>query len=193
MGHLQGLREYLKEGYNHSVFDQALMSQQLWEMRLHGQRVVQARVVENLTYDIVIDVAGQGREELPKLQVKCLYLADLAPSIGKMFKFDKKVQALKLEPIDAPAERYIVKNKTLFPMMKEREVVFCTLLEGEVIRGLIAGFTRYDLTMHAKGGVPIVILRHSIYDFRNKQGRCLLKSFQDQHKDWEKSAVFVGS
>jgi hypothetical protein len=101
------------------------------------------------------------------------------------------VQALGLEPIYAPAERYIVKNKTLFPLMKEREVVFCTLLEGEVIRGIIADFSRYDLTIHAKGGLPIVILRHSIYDLRNKQGRCLLKSFQDQHKDWQKTALFV--
>lgn len=191
MGHLQGLREYLKAVYKNSVFDQALTSQQLWEMRLHGHRVVQARVVENRTYEVVLDVVGQGREELPKLQVKCLYLADLAPSIGKLFKFDKKVQALGLEPIYSPAERYIVKNKTLFPVMKEREVVFCTLLEGEVIRGLVADFTQYDLTMHAKGGAPIVILRHSIYDFRSKQGRCLLKSFQDAHKDWEKSPVFV--
>lgn len=193
MGHLQGLREYLKVVYHNSVFDQALTSQQLWEMRLHGQRLVQARVVENRTYEIVIDVAGQGREELPKLQVKCLYPAEIAPSIGKMIKFDKNVQALGLEPILAPAERYNVKNKTLFPMMQGREVVFCTLLEGELIRGLIAEFTRYDLTIHAKGGMPIVVLRHSIYDFRNKQGRCLLKSFQDEHKDWEKSPVFVAS
>ncbi len=91
----------------------------------------------------------------------------------------------------APAERYIVKNKTLFPLMKEREVVFCTLMEGEVIRGLVADFSRYDLTMHAKGGLLIVILRHSIYDLRNKQGRCMLRSFQDKHKDWQKSALFV--
>jgi hypothetical protein len=191
MGHLQGLREYLKAAYNNSVFDQALTSQQLWEMRLHGQRIVQARVVENRTYEVVIDVADQGPEELPKLQVKCLYPADMSSSVGKMFKMDKKVQGLGLEPIYGPAERYIVKNKTLFPLMKGREVVFCTLLEGEVIRGIIADFSRYDLTIHAKGGVPLIILRHSIYDLRNKQGRCLLKSFQDKHKDWEKSPVFV--
>jgi hypothetical protein len=110
-----------------------------------------------------------------------------------MFKFDKKVQSLGLAPILAPAERFNIKNKTLFPMMKGREVVFCTLLEGELIRGIIAEFTRYDLTIHAKGGVPIIVMRHSIYDCRNKQGRCLLKSFQDEHKDWEKSAVFVAS
>jgi len=191
MGHLQGLKEYLHEVYNQSVFDQMLTSQQLWEMHLHGQRIVQARVVQNETYDLVVEIAGQGKEELPKLQVKCLYPADSAAAIGKQLKIDKKVQGLGLEPIYAPAQRYIVKNKTLFPLMQERQVVFCTLLEGELIRGLVAEFSRYDMTIHVKGGLPIVIMRHGVYDLRDKKGRCLLKSFQDKHKDWEKSALFV--
>jgi hypothetical protein len=191
MGHLQGLRDYLNAGYAHSMFDQMFATQQPWEMRLHGQRIVQARVVDNRTYEVTLDITGHGLEEVTKLQVKCLYAIDAAAAVGKLLKMEKNVQALGLEPIYAPAERYIVKNKTLFPLMKEREVVFCTLLEGEVIRGIIADFSRYDLTIHAKGGLPIVILRHSIYDLRTKQGRCLLKSFQDQHKDWQKSAWFV--
>jgi hypothetical protein len=114
MGHLQGLKEYLHEVYNHSVFDQMLTSQQLWEMHLHGQRIVQARVVQNETYDLVVEIEGQGKEELPKLQVKYLYPADSAAAIGKQLKIEKTVQGLGLEPIYAPAQRYIVKNKTLF-------------------------------------------------------------------------------
>jgi hypothetical protein len=47
------------------------------------------------------------------------------------------------------------------------------------------------MTIHVKGGLPIVIMRHGVYDLRDKKGRCLLKSFQDKHKDWEKSALFV--
>ena len=191
MGHLEGLKEHLNAVRDHSVFDQVLTSKQPWEMHLHGQRVVRARVVENRTYEMIVDIEGQGQEELPKLQVKYLYPADSTAAVEKMIKLDKKVQGLGLEPILAPAQRYIVKNKTLFPLMKEREVVFCTLMEGEVIRGLVADFSRYDLTMHAKGGLLIVILRHSIYDLRNKQGRCMLRSFQDKHKDWQKNALFV--
>jgi hypothetical protein len=191
MGHLQGLKAYLHEVYHQSVFDRMMTSQQLWEMHLHGQRIVQARVVGNETFDLVVEIEGQGKEELPKLQVKCLYPADSAAAIGKQLKIDKKVQGLELEPIYAPAQRYIVKNKTLFPLMQERQVVFCTLMEGELIRGLIAAFSRYDMTVHVKGGLPIVILRHGVYDLRDKKGRCLLKSFQDKHKDWEKSTLFV--
>ena len=75
--------------------------------------------------------------------------------------------------------------------MKEKKVVFMTLLEGEIVRGIIAGFSRYEITVHLKGGTAITVLRHSIYDLRDKKGRCFLKSFQDTHKDWEKSELFV--
>jgi hypothetical protein len=191
MGQIEGLRDYLKTAYHLSIFDRAIETKALWTMHLHGHRVVQAQVVENKQYELVIDIAGQGPEDIHKLQVKCLYPADQTDAFAKMLKIDKKIQSLALEPIYAPAERYNIKNKTLFPLMKERQVVFCTLMEGELIRGIVAEFSRYDLTMHAKGGLPVTILRHSIYDMRNKQGRCMLKSFQQQHRDWEKSSLFV--
>jgi hypothetical protein len=191
MAHLVGLQEYLGTAYRRSVFDQALASQQLWEFHLHAHRVVRARVTENQTYDLKVESADQGVIDLPKIQVKLLYPVELSASVTKLIKIDKKVQALELGPIPTHKGRYFVKNKTLFPLMQERQVVFFTLLEGETIRGLVAEFSQYDITVHLKGGVPVVILRHSIYDAHDKQGRCLLKSFQDTHKDWQKSALFV--
>jgi hypothetical protein len=191
MGHLVGLQEYLKAGYRRSIFAEAQASQQPWVLHLHGQRVMQARIVENLTYDVRIALDGQEQQVLPKLQVKLLYPAELATAVSALMKIDTKVQALGLTPILMPHERYFVKNKTLFPLMMDRQVVFFTLLEGEMIRGLVAAFSRYDITVHLKGALPIVLLRHSIYAAQNKQGRCLLKSFQDTHRDWEKSALFV--
>ena len=192
MGYLLGLQEYLNEHYGRSVFDQALDSKKPWEFHVHGCRIIRASVLENLRYDVKLQIEGEKDQEvLPKVQIKCLYSVDLADSIQGFIKTDEKVRALGLEPIFSPHKRYFVKNKSLFPLMKEKEVVFFTLLEGEIIRGIIAGFTRYDITVHLKGGKPVMILRHSIYDLRNKKGRCFLKRFQEEHRDWEKSALFV--
>jgi hypothetical protein len=193
MGYLRGLKEYLDANYQHSIFDQALTSQQPWEWHLHGHRIVTATVVENQKYDLRVDIAGQGQIELPKIQVKLLYPADLSLLVRPLIKTDQKVQSRGLPPILSSKDRYFVKNKTLFPLMQEREVIFFTLLEGEIIRGLVTGFSRYEITVNLKAKVPVIILRHSIYDLRNKKGRCLLKSFQDTHKDWEKSDLFVSS
>ena len=191
MGNLQGLQEYLDSGYENSVFDQAFEEKKAWEFHLHGPRVVRARVAENLTYDLKLDIEGQDVEEVPKIQVKFLHQTEHSEAVQKLVKFDKKVQKLGLEPIPSPADRDFVKNKSLFPLMQQREVVSFTLLEGETIRGLIAAFTRYEITVNMKGGVPVTLLRHSIYDLRNKKNRCFMKSVQQKAKDWEKSELFV--
>lgn len=191
MGHLEGLNEYLAENYEVSVFDTAMASQEPWEMHLHGHRTVKTIVLENRKWDVTVGIGEQGREEIQKIQVKYLYPADLSEAIKPLVKMEKKVEELKLEPILSPHKRYFVKNKTLFPLMKEKEVLLFVLLEGEVLRGIVTDFSRYDVTVNLKGGVPVTILRHSIYDLRNKRGRCFLKSFQDEHRDWEKSSLYV--
>jgi len=191
MGQLEGLSEYLALNYEVSVFDTAMASKKPWQMHLHGCRSIRAVVLENRKWDVTVDVLDQGREEIQKIQVKYLHPADLGESMKPLVKMDKKVQTLNLEPILSPHKRYFVKNKTLFPLMKEKEVLLFTLLEGEVLRGIVLDFSRYDLTVSLKGGLPATILRHSIYDLRNKRGRCFLKSFQDKHRDWEKSPLYV--
>ena len=191
MGHLKGLKEYLDEFYDKSIFDQVLASKKPFEFHIQGHRVIRAEILENLTYDLKVAVEDQGQEEIPKIQVKLLYPADLADSVRPLIKIDEKTKSLQMEPILSPHHRYFVKNKSLFPLMKEKQVLFFTLLEGEVIRGIIAGFSRYDITVRLKGSVPVTILRHSIYDLKNKKGRCFLKSFQEKRRDWEKSELFV--
>jgi ribosomal protein S1 len=193
MGYLSGLQEYLDRAYNISVFDQALASHQPWQMHTHNHCIIKVRILENLKYDLSVNIDGAGDEILPKTHVKLLYPEDLAGSVTPLVKTDKKVRDLALEPIFSPRNRYHIKNKSLFPLMEEKTVVFFTLLEGETIRGIVAGFSRYEITVNLKGGIPVTILRHSIYDLRDKKGRCFMKSFQETHRDWEKSPLFVSS
>ena len=191
MKHLAGFRDYLNTAYEQSVFERALVAQALWACHLHTRRMARLRVTANLTHDLQVNVEGEGPEDLPKLHVKLLYPAAHAAVVASLIKSDPRVRAQGLNPILSPAARHHVKNKSLFVLMKDRDVVFFTLLEGEIVRGIISDFSRYDITVTLKGGLPVVLLRHSIYDLRNKQGRCYLKSFQDTHRDWQKSALFV--
>ena len=191
MGYLSGITEHMENSYDVSAFNQALTSKQIYELYLHGHRVIPGRILENLQYDIKVMPTENGEETIPKIQVKCFYPVDSKKSIRPMIKTDKKIEKLKLRAISSPKYRYFVKNKSLYPLMKERRVVFFSLLEGEIIKGLIHDFSQYDITVHMKGGLPITILRHSIYDLRDKKGRCYLKSFQKKHKDWKKSELYI--
>jgi hypothetical protein len=193
MGYLSGLQEYLDEAYNISIFDQALASEQPWELHIHNHRTIKARIIENLGYDVKVSVNGAADEVLPKTDIKLIYPEDLAGSVTPLIKTDNKVRDMGLEPIISPKKRYHIKNKSIFPLMKERAVLFFTLIEGEIIKGIVAGFSRYEITVNLKGGIPVTILRHGIYDLRNKKGRCFLKSFQETNRDWEKNPLFISS
>jgi hypothetical protein len=191
MGYLKGLKEYLAEGYNISIFDQVRKSKKTWEFCIHGHRIVRAKIIKDHPYDLRLAIEGQGKETFHKTQVKWIYPAEQADAVRPLIKTDQKVEKLALEPILSPGQRFFVKNKSIFPLMKERQVVFFTLLEGEVIRGVIADFSRYDITVNLKGGIPVTIFRHSIYDLRDKKKRCYLKSSQETSMDWKKSELFV--
>ncbi|MCF8144134.1 MAG: hypothetical protein K9N21_09465 [Deltaproteobacteria bacterium] len=191
MGFLSGLQEYLDANYHISVFDHAFESKETYEFHLHGHRIFRGTVSENLKYDLGLRTAETEEMHLPKTDVKLVYPAASSDAVRPLLKVDRKVQDLQLEPIIPTRKRYHIKNKSLFPLMKERKVVFFTLMEGEIVKGLITGFTRYEISVSLKGGIPVVILRHAVYDLRDKKGRCFLKSFQETHRDWEKSHLYV--
>jgi sRNA-binding regulator protein Hfq len=193
MGYLQGLQEYLDEKYHLSVFDTALSSKEPWDFHLHNHSIICARIVENRTYELEIESDDEVGRILPKTNVKFLYPTSSGAAVKPLIKTERKVKSLKLEPIPSPRNRYHIKNKSLFPLLRERKVILVTLLEGEIMRGIIADFSRYDITMKLKGGVPVTILRHAVYDLRDKRGRCFLKNFQEAHRDWEKSSLYVPS
>lgn len=151
--HLAGLREYLNTAYEQSVFERALAAQDLWACHLHTHRMERLRVTANLTYDLQVDVGGEIPEALPKLHVKLLYPAAQAAAVAPLIKTDPRIRAQELKPIPSPAARHHVKNKSLFVLMKDRDVMFFTLLEGEIIRGIIEDFSRYDVTVNLKGGL----------------------------------------
>ena len=191
MGFISGLQEYLDQNYATSVFDEACESEQPWEFHLHGHHIIRAEIFKNLVYDLKIESHDTEESVLSKTDVKILYPLDISEKIRPLIKTDPKVSKLSLEPIITPGLRHHIKNKSLFPLMKERQVVFFTLLEGEVIKGLITGFSRYEIKCSLKGGLPVFILRHAVYDLRDKKGRNFLKSSQKTRRDWTKSSLYV--
>ncbi len=169
-------KKYLMDNYEKSAFDSALNDTSPWVYHLHGRRIVSARLTRNSTYEIVLAADGQAEEEIPKTDVKLLCPVSHSEAVAGLIKVDQKVRARELDPIISLKERHHIKNKTLFPLMEERTVLFFTLLEGEVIRGLVTDFSRYDLTISLKGGVTVVVMRHAVLDVRDKKGRCYLKA-----------------
>ena len=90
----------------------------------------------------------------------------------------KTNEALKSAPEGphfGPRYRHHIKNKSLFPLMNRKEVLFFSTLEGEVLRGVVTGFSRFEIELSMKGGVSVVLLRHAVFDVKDKKGRSYSK------------------
>ena len=164
MGHLSGLKAYLDAVYNNSIFDEALDSKKPWEVHLHGHRIVRARVLESLTYDLKLDIEGQGEEDLLKIQVKLLYPAEQSESVRPLTKMDKKTRALALPPILSAGERYHIKNKSLFPLIgPESHIIeaFTAFRQVHVFKDQFACFGRRG----SEGYGPLLTDRHQLLFF----------------------------
>lgn len=193
MYRISGFNHYLEQNYDRSTFSELLASGDSWYFHLHGGERIVARIVADRVYDfdaLPADTdasASAVPRAIAKLEVKLMYPAEFRGQVEKLLKTDEKVAERDMSPIAKPGERNHIKNRSLFPLMRENVVVFVTLFEGEVVRGLIGGFSRYEIMVKLKGGIPVTVLRHAVYDIRDKQGQCYLKSVQQQAKDWLKS------
>ncbi len=191
MAFLAGLNDYLLKNYRHSTWEEGAATGALYSLHVHDHTTLQGTIAENSAYDVVVAAVDGVRHELPKTRIKMLYPAEFADRVQAQVKIDPEVAARQLEPIVPIKQRHFIKNKTLFPLMRTQEVLLITLLGGEVLKGLIHSFSRYEITLALKDGTQVVILRHAILDIRNKPGRCFLKSSQQTLRDWTKSELYI--
>ena len=191
MGYLRDFRDYLKQNYDRDLFQEFKIKQELLKFHLAGQQEVRGKIVNNLVFDFEISDETGKIQRIPKLTVKYFYPAPLDEKVSLLIDVNSEIADQHLQPIIKPHLRNHVKNKTLYPLMKEHEAVIITLYEGEIIRGFIDNFTRYELIVKFNENLHIILLRHAIQLFRTFKGRDLLKKFQEQVKDWKKSSLWV--
>lgn len=132
-------------------------------------------VAKNGIYDLTFRQAGatEGTPEtvLPKLDILYVCAPDAQPAIRRQTKTPLRAA----EPLRKAVDRNHIKNKTLHPLMETRTVVYLTLLDSTVIRGIVTGFNRYEMRISLKGDIPVVVLRHGILTAETKDGHSILR------------------
>lgn len=190
MKKLVGLNEYLKQNSEKSFFDSEDAAKEFHDYHIHGQKVISAKVIENYPFDVSLIAENGQNFQLKKLEIKFITETSNREKVLRQIQVNNHVRKMNLKPILSNKHRNHVKNKSLYPLMKDKVVLFFTSLEGEVLRGIVSGFSKYEININLKGGIPVVFLRHAIYDVRDKKNRCYLKRVQEKTRDWQKSAYF---
>ncbi len=136
---------------------------------MHGDKRLTARVAESAPYFVrlqPVDERGNAQGDpvdVHKLQLKIAYPVAAWKEFRKVLKRDKDLQANPLAPVPRPQDRFGCSDKRLFKLAERKVEVSATTLEGEVLRGTVAWFSRFEIGLAIKGGSVITVFRHALH------------------------------
>ena len=147
-----------------SVLDEAASDGRVWTWALFGGRKVEGKLTAITPYNVTLVPTEGAPEELHKLAFKFGHAPDDFKRLRKIQLCNKALREAPKAPAERPQERYTCSDKRFFKYVDSGAVVRATLLEGEVIEGSVAWFSRYEFALSIKGHATIVVFRHALND-----------------------------
>lgn len=158
------MQSHREENRLRSCLEQAKESGESVAIAIHGKSKVIGTVIEVAPYSVTMRTDEGEERELHKLQLKYAWAPDDWKRVRKGVRNDKSRSRDPLPPIERPQDRYTCSDKRLFRYMDDEAVVQATLLEGEVLRGTVAWFGRYEFGLTLKGDVEVTVFRHALHE-----------------------------
>lgn len=160
------MKAHREENRLRSCLDEARDSGERIAIAIHGKDKIIGTVVEVAPYSVTLQPDEDGAEprELHKLQLKYAWDPDDWKLVRKGTRTDKSRSRDPLPPIERPQDRYTCSDKRLFRYLDEEQQVQATLLEGDVLRGTLTWFGRYEFGMRLKSDVEVTVFRHALFD-----------------------------
>lgn len=133
-------------------------------LALTGGTALTGQILEVVPYTFRIQERKGAPEELHKLRVKFAYEPSAWKVVKKAIKVDKRLADAAREPAVRPQDRYSCSDKRLFTYLDSEREVVVTTVEGDVLRGVVAWFSRYEFGLRLKGDVEVTVFRHALQD-----------------------------
>lgn len=161
------LQQHREANLTRSCLDQATAAGASLTLCLHGGEKHSGPMLGSEAYLVSLTDSRSGeRVEVHKLQIKYAYDPDHWKRVRKVLKADKELSKNPLGPVERPQDRYTCSDKRLFRYMDEKTKVDVTLLEGEMLRGLVTWFGRYEFGLEVKEGIEVTVFRHALYKIK---------------------------
>ena len=133
-------------------------------LALHDGRTVKGEIVRVEPYTLQVTTGPDAVEDLHKLQVKFAYDPSHWKKVKKGVKQDKRRAEGVAEPAERPQDRYSCSDRRLFGYMDHQTDIVASLLGGDVLRGVVTWFSRYEFGLKLRSDVDITVFRHALRD-----------------------------
>ncbi len=161
--HRRRMASHLALHAERSVLLDALQDGRAWRFALHGHRVVTARVVGVDRYEARLAASGSDAEEpVHKLQFKLAWRPEEDKLARKGFRWDSALKEAPKPPVERPQDRFGCSNRKLFGWLEGDTKVGFTTLEGEIVQGKVAWFSRYEVGVSVRGKTEVIVFRHAL-------------------------------
>lgn len=131
---------------------------------LHDGRTLAGTVELVEPYTFRVAAEGTEPEDVHKLQAKYAYNPSDWKKVKKAVRQDKEVAKQPAEPAVRPQDRYSCSDRRLFGYLDQGTEVVATLLDGDVLRGTVGWFSRYEFGLGVRGDIEVTVFRHSLHD-----------------------------
>lgn len=133
-------------------------------MARFGENAAPFEVVGVDPYQAILKAEDGTQVEAHKLSLKYAYDTDAWKKVRKALKKDKRLASKGLAPAKQPQDRYTCSDKRLFGYVDSGAEVQATLVDGDVLRGVVQWFSRYEFGLMIKGDVEVTVFRHALHD-----------------------------
>lgn len=153
-----------------SCLDENLSSGLVMSYSLHGGRVIEGRVVAVEPYQARLKANESGVvEDIHKLQFKYACASADVSRVAKLMSRDPELTANPKAPILRPQDRYSISDKRLFQISDQSLTMEATLLEGELFKGSLDWFGRFELGFTlTDGSTKVHLFRHALNRVRTE-------------------------
>ena len=128
-----------------------------------GGAETRGQITEVKPYALVVQPDEGEPVEIHKLDVRYVYDASDWKRVKRAAKKSKNRDE-DARPAPRPQDRYTCSDRRLFSYIDKKADVNVTMLDGEVFRGSIGWFSRYEFGLVLKGELEITVLRHALGD-----------------------------
>jgi sRNA-binding regulator protein Hfq len=159
------MEQHVEQNQQRSCLEDTKAAGAALSIQLTGGERVEGKVVTVEPYEVVVQ-AADGERRLHKLTLKAAWSPDDYKKVRKIIRRDKELGEHPLPVPVRPQDRYGLSDKRLFRYLDAALLVDFTLVEGEIFRGQVAWFSRYEIGLTLKGGGALTLFRHALHDVR---------------------------
>ena len=165
---IQRIRQHRTHRIDRDVVKVAEVDELVVAVKAFGQPWVPGRVTEARTYEF--DFRPEGPEGTPipaitiqKHDIKAVCLVEQLPAVTAAEGRSEEVVGLELGGTADREERVRPSDERMMEILEAGEAVECVLRDGDVYRGRLRSFGRWDLDLEVAEGVVVTLLFHALH------------------------------